>query len=233
MSAPAAKAASPAWARLRALEEDVRVAQRQVAELEAAHRQASGALDRARGPMVEYHGQVAAGEREADRALEGELLEAVRRAERSVTLRPRSDMHGQVVGFDPVDEITEARVQGAGRVVEKCRAIVEEFRLAAGDELAAELALLAEVVRADLQAAYDGLGDAHARYRAVRGRWGELFDGAQLREELPADVLREADLGRVTVPLPMPRSLTGEPPEPDPEPVPPGPSPGLWSGENG
>lgn len=122
----------------------VRAAEVAVTTAEAHERTARRGADRASGPLLAYHEQVAAGEREPDPDHERELLTALREAQATVTLRasysaalPGSEGAPRMVSVDPVDLVAEAALIGARRAADERRAELTAFVAASLDELCA------------------------------------------------------------------------------------------------
>lgn len=202
---------TPNLDRLEELEHAVRQAEQRVAELTAERGRASRSLDRAMGPLRDYHEAVGAGEREPDADQERELVAAVRAAGEAISFEP-VHTEGRLISLQPVDERVAAQLRGAERKLVERRGELEQFRRRTFAALAEELAPIAQAAQRSLQVAWDEADRASGVWTAVVRRWQPLLEAGGLSvEDLPghpfAGLNLEIDQG---VPLPMPRSLWPE-----------------------
>jgi len=177
--------ASSATEELEGLRGEVHAAQRRAAEAEAEFRTSKRAPERARGALVAYHEEVAAGDREPDAEEERTLREEVRGQDAAVTVRPVFT-DGRVSDFETVN--SELEGAGARRALEDRQAETQRFvdaRL--GDLLAERVGAslgVAERLRTALEALVAVDGEWSREIGAYRGLLA-LARRDELAEELP------------------------------------------------
>jgi hypothetical protein len=190
----------------------VNEAQRRVGELELEQRKARRKVDRMRAPLQDYWRAVAAGEREPDGDHERHLIEQVREAEASVSLRPVL-AHGGVVELVAVDEKVEAQRAGAREVVQARQAELVAYVREHFDDLCLEALAVAERAGEEVREVLEAASKASAAWQSATGAWGRvcrLADRVDLLDELPENPLREVPPPFRTPGMPAPASLVGE-----------------------
>jgi uncharacterized protein YPO0396 len=158
----------PALERLEELRAAVRDAEEKLSEVELERSKVARSLDRLIAPVRAYHEAVAAGEREADAALERRLTAAVTEVQESGLIQAKPLLaHGRTIGLEVVDERVEAKIAGTRRRVQTKINERNAFVRDRAEELQAELLERAH-------AAEEGLTGARAALEAAAGEWSRV-----------------------------------------------------------
>ncbi|MEJ7656896.1 MAG: hypothetical protein WKF33_07690 [Thermoleophilaceae bacterium] len=166
----------PALERLEELRAAVREAEAKLAEVELERRKASRSLDRVVAPVRAYHEAVAAGEREADAALERRLTAAVTEVQSNGLVSAKPVLaHGKIIDLEVVDERIEAKIVGTQRLVQTRIEERNAFARDRAEELQAELLEKAQAAQEGLTGARAALEAAASEWSRVRGEFDRLI----------------------------------------------------------
>ncbi len=206
------------------LQTRVRAAEERLQGLDVERRHSARAIDRAKGPLLDYYRELGAGEVEPDPETERELLAGVRAAAEVTSTRPSVDRTGNFIGLEQVDDRVEQQIIGARQALERRQEELRRFAVDRFDDLAAELAAEAPGVRDAQLAAIDQWSAADGTRAHLHRKWVTLgqLTGRFSPEDLPPGVLgyveglgqalAELDMTRRRDPdrlLVVPRSLQG------------------------